>query len=63
MTRSLNEHHIDCVPKGDNPKGLLRRLYYNSLKNTGDKQHIRAQYYLCDGCGMLIKMKQEELKQ
>ena len=63
MTRSLNEHHIDCVPKGDNPKGLLRRLYYNSLQNTGDKQHIRTPYYLCDGCGMLIKMKQEELKQ
>ena len=63
MTRSLNDYHTDCVPKGDNPKGLLRRLYYNSLQNTGDKQHIRSQYYLCDGCGMLIKMKQEELKQ
>ena len=58
------EHHTDCVPKGDNPKGFLRRLFYNTTDSSGVEQvslHIRTPYYLCDGCDQIIMLKQEEL--
>jgi len=58
MSRLPIHTHSDC---NDNPKGFLRRLTVSNGNGRGIQGNI-TQYYICEGCEIVVKMKQVEMK-
>ena len=58
IPRMKRHNHTDCIPIGDNPKGDLRRLHYDS---EGNQARRLSEIWICDGCFKVFKIKLEEI--
>ncbi|KKN08640.1 hypothetical protein LCGC14_1054810 [marine sediment metagenome] len=53
--------HEKCEPPEDNPKGVLKSIYYNVRTDTNPQKGIRIQNVrYCSTCHTLVKIIQEE---